>query len=263
MTDKVTKTEKIAISIVSHAQGQIVAELLNNISSVCDSSQLTVVLTINCFEELPFAAEDFPFPLTIIRNSQLQGFGANHNQAFKVTDHEYFCVLNPDVTFQQDPFPGLIQKLHDNQEIGIIAPAAYSAEGILEDSARKIPTPWRIFKRVFMKKNGLDYSIDQALMEVDWVAGMFMLFRHEDYKSMRGFDERYHLYLEDVDLCSRMWLSGKKVIITANETVVHSACRSSHTNLLYLKWHLSSMLRFLFSAIYFKRLWQLRYNKNR
>ena len=74
----------------------------------------------------------------------------------------------------------------------------------------------------------------------DWVGGMFMLFSREMFSAIRGFDERYFLYYEDVDLCARLTLRGYKVCLTPKSKVIHQAQRTSHRNLRYLRWHLSA-----------------------
>ena len=86
----------------------------------------------------------------------------------------------------------------------------------------------------------------------DWVAGMFMLFPHEVFQNIGGFDERYFLYYEDVDLCARLTLANYRILLCSTVSVVHDARRSSHKNLRYMRLHLTSMLRFFFSSVYRK-----------
>jgi GT2 family glycosyltransferase len=72
---------------------------------------LEVVLTLNVPERLPFDPHGFPYPVTVLENPMRKGFGANHNAAFRVARGEYFCVLNPDIRLERDPFPLLIAEL--------------------------------------------------------------------------------------------------------------------------------------------------------
>jgi GT2 family glycosyltransferase len=88
---------------------------------------------------------------------------------------------------------------------------------------------------------------------------MFMLFPCHVFQDLKGFDERYFLYYEDVDICARMSLAGVRVALCPDIRVFHHAQRSSHRNMKYLKWHLASMLRFFTSPVYrqLKRLRRL------
>jgi GT2 family glycosyltransferase len=88
--------------------------------------------------------------------------------------------------------------------------------------------------------------LHQALpFSPDWIAGMFMLFRSELFREVGGFDERYFLYYEDVDLCFRLRQHGYEVILVPDARAVHFAQRQSHRNLRYLLWHVRSLVRFL------------------
>lgn len=78
-----------------------------------------------------------------------------------------------------------------------------------------------------------------------------MLFRRDAFEAVGGFDERFHLYYEDVDLCARIRLSGKEVILCRSVEVIHDARRESHRNMRYFAWHLVSMLRFFMSRPFF------------
>jgi GT2 family glycosyltransferase len=77
-----------------------------------------------------------------------------------------------------------------------------------------------------------------------------MLFPRQVFEQLHGFDERYFLYYEDVDMCGRLQLAGYKVAVCPQAQIVHHAQRSSHRSLKYLRWHLASMLRFFFSPVY-------------
>jgi len=73
----------ISISIVSHAQCELVGSLLDDLSAYAGMPQFEVLLTLNIPEVLPFAPGSSPFPVHVISNPSAQGFGANHNAAFR------------------------------------------------------------------------------------------------------------------------------------------------------------------------------------
>jgi hypothetical protein len=144
----------------------------------------------------------------VVVNAERKGFGANHNAAFTRCRTPYFCVCNPDVRLTADPFPALMQALADPR-VAVAGPLVRSPEVRIEDSARRFPTAWSLFKKLFVDRREPDYPTDRGLQEVDWCTGMFMLLRSEAFRSVSGFDETYFLYYEDVDLCRRLRAAGK------------------------------------------------------
>jgi len=250
-----TSAPAITISIVSHAQMHLVLPLLHDLNALQASHQhmaLQVVLTLNTPEPLPCAPDDFAFALQVLHNAEPRGFGANHNRAFAQAQGPFFCVLNPDIRIAQNPFPALMQACADNT-VGVAAPTITNPQGQLEDSARKFPTPLRIAHRVLTRRRTRDYA---APHHPDWVGGMFMLLPTAIYQQLGGFDERYFLYYEDVDLCARARLAGLNVVQLPLPGVVHDAQRASHRDAKYLRWHLGSMLRFFSSGVFLRLQWQ-------
>jgi GT2 family glycosyltransferase len=71
-----------------------------------------------------------------------------------------------------------------------------------------------------------------------------MLFKSESYAALSGFDERYYLYVEDVDICTRIWLNGYQVLLNPAAIIIHNAQRASRTNWRHIRWHVSGLLRY-------------------
>ena len=235
-------TNKLCISLVSHGHGVMVQELVAQLLKFDLISQ--IILTINIPEEFPVVSDA---RLKIIRNSAPKGFGRNHNDAFAMSDCEYFCVLNPDIVFVDNPFPTLLSEFNE-QSVGLVAPIVLSNNGSIEDSMRRFLTPWSMFKRVMNKDSGA-YVFQQGDSNLwpDWVAGMFMLFSSEAYSRVGGFDEKYFMYCEDADICTRLWKSGYKIIGCLSARVIHNAQRASHRSFKHLSWHIRSMARYFLS----------------
>lgn len=243
----------ILVSLITHRQGQLVHRLLQDIEGKCDHKRIRVILTVNMDEVLPFDETYFSYPITIIKNKKIKGFAVNHNHAFLLFASKYFCVLNPDIRLVDDPFSRLVD-CFEEPKAGIVAPMVYNSRSDLEDSARQLPTPGRIIHRLIDRN--LEYEPTGGMVEVDWAAGMFLVFKTEVFTNLNGFNERYFLYCEDIDICSRAWLVGKKVLWINDVLVIHEARRKSRKNLQYLGLHLSSYLKLLTSAVYYKRLRQ-------
>lgn len=243
--------EGISISVVSHLQMTLVANLLGDLEAHCQASHLELLLTLNLAEDLLIDPTGFSYPIRVVRNPRPIGFGANHNQAFAHATGKYFCVLNPDIRLNNNPFPALLACLNDCAA-GVVAPLVRSEYGAIEDSARRFPSPLTILMKLFRRSPGPDYVTQAVPIAVDWVGGMFMLFPSDVFERLKGFDERYFLYYEDVDICARLELQGQQALICPLVSVVHHAQRASHRHFRYWRWHLTSMLRFFLSSVYWR-----------
>lgn len=234
----------ISVSIVSHGHGAMVADLLRDLAAL-RRSDLQVIVTLNIPESVAgdYAA-DAGIAVETIRNDGPQGFGANHNQAFKRARGEFFCVLNPDVRLPADPFPALLEAARA-REVGLAAPRVQNAEGRVENSARRFPTLASLAAKALGAAPALDYPDTSEVASPDCVGGMFMLLKRSAYEAVGGFDERYFLYYEDFDLCRRLRRKGLEIRLVPSARIVHQARRTSHRNPRYLALHLRSILRFL------------------
>jgi len=235
----------ISISIVSHGQAELVAQALADLARFPAPLDAEILLTLNIPEPLPFAAEDFPWPVTLVRNAGPKGFGANHNAAFRLAKGEWFCVMNPDIRLTENPFPILLEEL-SLLSTAVIGPRVTTPSGEIEDSVRHFPTLSSLTAKLLGRSDGC-YSLVEggATFAADWIAGMFMLFRREDFRTVDGFDEGFFMYYEDVDICTRLWKAGRRVLACPKAQVIHDARRASRNNLRYMRWHIASMIRYL------------------
>lgn len=232
---------KVTVSIVSHGHGSMVSALVDQLRA-CPTVG-GVIVTLNVPEPLRPAEDAL---VRVIDNETSKGFGANHNAAFRLCRESFFCVLNPDIALQGDPFPILLRAL-DDPSVALSAPLIVAPDGREEDSIRRFPTLFSLARKAFDGPDGR-YCVQAGatVFNPDWVAGMFMLFASSAYSRLGGFDERYFLYYEDVDICRRVWQSGMKVAACPSVSAIHDARRDSRRNLRHLRWHLVSMARFFF-----------------
>ncbi len=195
-------------------------------------------------------AEKYPaHPKVEIRvNKQPKGYGGNHNAALRNSKEPFICVLNPDILFTENLFPKLLA-CFDDPSVALVAPRIISPEGRLEDSAREFPA----LRNLAAKACGWDdgtYKSDRSHLSrsPDWIAGMFMMFRADVFREIGGFDEKFFLYYEDVDICWRLRQKGYEIKFVPTVEVIHDARRESRKNWRYARWHLASMARYLIKA---------------
>ena len=232
----------LTLSVVSHGQSALIHALIADLSRLA-LGNIELVITVNIPEdESPFL--DLPFPTRIIRNAAAKGFGANHNAAFEQSTSPFFAVVNPDIRLPRLDLAKMLCLMED-ANVGAAAPVVLNGAGVVEDSVRRFPTIVGLARRVILGQRKPDYEWDSNPIEVDWVAGMFVVFRREAYEAVRGFDAtRFFMYFEDVDICRRLWATGWRVMLQPAVSVVHDAQRASHRSLKHSRWHLMSAMRY-------------------
>lgn len=242
---KLSSNLDVTISIVSHGHGSMVINLLDDIQSSYKNAQ--VILTLNIPESEDFKLPNYSFPIHIIQNPHPKGFGANHNAAFMKANTPLFLVLNPDVRIGSSIDFSDLEILLNKLNADVLGVKVVDSTGNIQDNARFFPTiPGLINRTFFCNKDSLslDYNVKLDAQAVDWVAGMFMLFSSECYKRLGGFNEKYFLYFEDVEICQRVKAGGRHVIWLVSQWIEHDAQRDSKGRLRYTLFHIKSALRY-------------------
>jgi len=230
--------------------------LIDDLERYCRHESLQLIVTLNVGEILPFTPESRLFPIRIITNDAPKGFASNHNAASVLASNHarYICILNPDIRLSMNPFPALKYVLQD-KGVALAAPAVVTPTGELSDSARRVPTPMRLLRRYAKRSAGRPECLAYPSgTDPEWVAGMCMVARLPTFRELRGFDERYRLYVEDVELCLRARHLGYRIALVAEAEVIHPAQRDSHRRTGYMLRHIQSLARFYFSRTYFQYL---------
>lgn len=160
------------------------------------------------------------------------GFGAGHNRVIGAHVHEarYWLVLNPDVYFGDGVLEELVRRMDADEAIGLCIPHIHNPDGTTQLVNKRLPTPevfvarkldWLL--KVPVLKNVLRHRMDQfVLKDMDlnrplicpFISGCFMFFRGHMLSVLGGFDERYFLYMEDLDLSRRAAQRGLNVVFS-------------------------------------------------
>jgi GT2 family glycosyltransferase len=187
--------------------------------------------------------------LKLIKSDKNLGMGGGNNLGFKNSQAEYFLVLNPDTELKEDTIKKMFDYIKDENEVSIVGPKLLNTDLSLQCSCAYFPRPWTpIFRRTFIGKfferhlNWFlmkDFSHEEE-REVDWLMGSCLLIRAKDFK---GFDERYFMYFEDIDVCRQVWEDGKRVIYLPEAVVVHHHARESANKRWYFDIFKNKLMR--------------------
>lgn len=187
-------------------------------------------------DSITYIQERWGDKVRYIQNERNEGFGMAHNIAIKEALGEYIVIINPDIEVHENTINTLLEYLKSHPQCGIVGPQLIYPDGTIQDSYRNFPTiSDLIIKRTFLRKlfknrmkHYLMYDFDpKETREVDWMVGACLMMKKENYDKIGGFDKRYFLFMEDVDLCRSMWEAGFEVIYLPKAKANHHHDRLS------------------------------------
>ena len=180
------------------------------------------------------------------------GFGKGHNSILhKLTsENKYHLILNPDVRFHPEILEKLMLKMESNESFSMIAPRVLNSNNELLYTARRYPSLFElifrflgIFKKFTIRGEYKNQNHKQSFSP-DFVQGSFMLFKTEDLLRLEGFDERYFMYMEDVDICRKIDLSGKRKLYFPATEIIHTHRKGSSKEFRLFFIHISSIIKY-------------------
>jgi len=201
----------LSIIIVNWNAGQQLHDCLASITqtSMEGFSLAEVIVIDNASKDDSLSAVDqVSLPLTVIRNDSNRGFAAACNQGAKIAAGNFLLFLNPDMRLFEDSLstPIAFMARSENAQVGICGIQLVDESGRIARTCTRFPTPTRFFwhalgiDRVFPGLGHLMHNWDHgSTRTVDHVMGAFYLVRKSTFDQVGGFDERYFVYLEDLD----------------------------------------------------------------
>jgi GT2 family glycosyltransferase len=168
--------------------------------------------------------DDLPLPLAYIRNATNRGFAAACNQAALGSPATHLLFLNPDTILGTDSLSVPIEFLEQpaNGTVGLVGVQLREENGVVARSCARFITPGMMvrgmlgFPSLFMT----DWD-HRETREVDHVTGAFFLVRRQVFQALHGFDERFFVYLEDLDFSLRARRAGWRTYYLATASVYH------------------------------------------
>ncbi len=149
------------------------------------------------------------------------GFGGANNLGAQKAKGKYLFFLNPDTLCNEELLEEL-KTLLTREGCGVVAPKLMLPNNCPQlYSSDQFPTLGRTLSSKFLSQNDNHPTKTQALRPVDWVSGAAMAMEKTLFEQIGGFDERFFMYFEDVDLCRRVATSGRQNYVAENLSVVH------------------------------------------
>ncbi len=183
---------------------------------------------------------------TILSQKNL-GYGAAVNQAAKNAEGKYLFILNPDTELPPTALDTIYRYAEDNPDVGLVSPCLRYPDGRLQLSARKSPrrrdfllgrgSPPFLLGLTGEKEAGYIALDGDEPVDVPAVSATALFVRSELFQKIGGFDERFFLYLEDLDLCRRVGNMGFKVVLLPSVKVLHSWRKSSGKRPYFSSFH--------------------------
>jgi GT2 family glycosyltransferase len=192
-----------------------------------------------------------------IMNRENLGYARGVNHGMAAAPAEYHLILNPDIVVSPGAVDALLAFAESRPRAGIVGPQLLNEDGTIQDSCRRFYT----FRTLLLRRTILGQpalrsrAVEEHLMRdfdhrseraVDWVLGGCLLVRRAAMERVGPLDERFFLYFEDVDWCTRMWRAGWEVLYFPGARFTHRHRRESARGALHRGFwlHLSSLISF-------------------
>ena len=167
-------------------------------------------------------------------HTENDGYGKGHNTGFelsqKVVASKYHIVVNPDIYFEPEAIEALRDYMEAHKDVGLVMPKVFYPNGDFQYLCKLLPSPSDIFLRQFApqsvkERNDNCYAMKSAdfdkEMDVPSLSGCFMFFRTDCFKQVGGFDTRYFMHFEDIDITRRVGQIARTTYFPG-ATIVHA-----------------------------------------
>lgn len=230
----------VSVVIVNYRVPLLLRECLLSLRESQGVDDLDVIVVDNNSGDNSHAMVESEFPeVEWIGLKSNIGFGKACNVGARRARGRYLVMLNPDTVVRETTLADCVAFADSHPNAGMIGPKILNPDGSLQVSCRRsFPTPLVAFyrmsglSRLFPRSRrfgryNLTYMDPDEPAEVDAISGSFMFLRRDVFDSIGGFDERFFMYGEDLDLCQRVHERGHEVWYYPGTQIVHFKGKSS------------------------------------
>lgn len=232
--DKFQPLLQLSVIIVSYNVKYFLEQCLCSVMKAGADMEMEVFVVDNASADnsIEYLLPKFP-SVTFIQNNDNPGFGKANNQALKIAAGQFILFLNPDTILAEDSLTTCFRFMKTHPAAGACGVRMIDGSGrFLPESKRGFPS----LKTSFYKMSGLTalfpgskryayyylgHLAQQLNHEVDVLAGAYFFASKETLHTTGGFDERFFMYGEDIDLSYRIRKAGCKNYYLAETTIIH------------------------------------------
>lgn len=224
----------LAVVIVAHNSAPHLLYCLDAVKAATASQSARIVLVDNNSADIALTDIQHQYPfLTIIENKENLGFARACNQGWRSVDSELVLFLNPDCIVSSEAISNCIEHFRQHSESGAVGVQMINARGeFLPESKRSFPRPMSSFFKLtglaslFSGSSKLNAYYAPAISKNDVapaeiLSGAFMMVPRKLLEVSGGFDERYFMYAEDIDLSITIQRSGYRNYYLGSTVVLH------------------------------------------
>ena len=239
---------KLSVIIVNYNVRYFLELCLRSVQAAIISIDAEIIVVDNKSPDnsCEMVSELFP-DVTLIPNNENIGFSRANNQGVELAKGEYVCILNPDTVVAEDIFTQLLSFVEIQQNLGIVSCKLIDGAGkFLPESKRHVPTPSIAIKKLLGMSKGYYASEvhENDVAKVPVFVGAFMLLSRKVYQEVGGFDERYFMYGEDIDLSYSVINAGYDNFYYGRTTIIHYKGESTLKDAVYAKRFYGAMQLF-------------------
>lgn len=229
----------ISVVIVNWNTKELLRQTVSSlVASTALPLEVIVVDNASTDGSIEMVSSDFPEVVHVVNTENL-GFGKANNQGMARAKGEYIFLLNSDTIVHDGAVDILYQYLQTHDTVGMVGPKLLNADGTFQYACRRrLPHPLNSLiylsgiGKLFPKSKRLNSYKQQAESpdvggSVEAISGAAMLFRRVVYEATGGFDERFFMYGEDLDLCKTVQDKGFLIHYVPTSVITHLGGQSS------------------------------------
>ncbi len=231
----------IAAIVVTHQSASTIDDCLRRLRVAHDVAEIRVIDNASSDGTLEIVQRHASSDARVrfIGNPDNPGFAVGCNQGAKDSTAPWLAFVNPDLWVEADTLSRLRAQAQTLSEAALLGVDLVDQAGARDAAARRRDPDFGAMLASPTRAARLGVPVDdrQALQRVDAVSGALMLLPRALFDQMQGFDEKYRLHAEDLDLCRRVRDAGAIVAVVNSIRAVHIRGVSSRARPLFVEWH--------------------------